>query len=545
MTFASKLRLALILAAVIPSGLIVLIVSFSISEQIKRIEHHDAQTAVVNFNELLNSAINQTRDDIELILADRQFQLMEMGYRMHDRIDPQYQLPEITLDFFEYVDSSGIVQLSHSRPALVGQKITLPKIDNDRAEAAIAYRYETDIRGPHPAIAITLPTDIGFLVGGIYLDGHFGSLLSDVMRAEIVDIKRRISTDQDIGEFRNLYRYDDRLRAQLIDNPKSEFQLEARFYQLDRSGLFSGFITAVLAIILFALVIVITASLYFSVQTKKQIEALTNGATRVAAGDFNQPISGRSEGEFAEVADSFNHMMRQLRDYRERLIITEKLAAWQSIGRKIAHEVKNPLTPISIAADDIRRSYGENQQDFKEILKNATTTIKKEVERLKRLIDEFSSFARMPAPEVEEVYIQSLLKELEVLYKDEIDQGRLSIKRPANVETILADPNQMLQLLINLVKNGLEAEVDHIMIKLAGESGDIVIIIEDDGPGFPKKLLDDGITPYFSTKAGGSGLGLTICQRIVYDHSGSMKLKNLKEGGAGAQIIITLPQKHA
>jgi signal transduction histidine kinase len=551
MSFTGRLRLTLILAALIPTALITIIVAAGISQQVKRIEHREAEAAVIRFSNLLENAARRIRASLEYIKESHDFQLLEMGLAARRRPDAKYRLPLLSLDFVEYADASGRILLSAGRPALVGRVlITAGKI-KDSEEGLLFFRYENDLHGSHPAIEIMVTTESGRLAGGIFLDGQFNELASAIMHADIVviDIQDEDGLKQISGERWETgipYRSGGKLQALLLDDPNSDFQLKACFHPIDRRSLFSDFVTAIIAVIIFSLLVVIPTGLYFSSRTTRRIAALTDGAGRVASGDFTQPVREEGAGEFAELAESFNRMMKQLSQYRDRLIVSQKIAAWQTIGRKIAHEVKNPLTPIAIAADDLRRSFEEDRSDFKQILDGSTATIKREVDRLKKLINEFSAFARMPAPEVRRIDGGSFIEELSVLFREEISQGRLQIDNQLTRPDILVDPDQFRQVLINLIKNGLESGGGRVTAWMANKDDQLVLIVEDNGPGFPDKILEEGITPYFSTKEGGSGLGMVICQRIVHDHDGSVTLENITEGGAGgARVVVSLPQKDA
>jgi nitrogen fixation/metabolism regulation signal transduction histidine kinase len=225
------------------------------------------------------------------------------------------------------------------------------------------------------------------------------------------------------------------------------------------------------------------------------------------------------------------------------LIVSQKIAAWQTIGRKIAHEVKNPLTPISIAIDDLRQSYRDRPTDYENILEESATTIKGEVNRLKKLIEQFSAFAKMPPPEFVMVESIAFIREAVSLFKDDIADGRLIVENEPGDASLNIDPDQMRQVIINLIKNSFEAGSRNCSFKISS-TGDLYhLTVEDDGPGLPDEILEAGPIPYFSTKEDGSGLGLIICQRIVFDHDGTMSFDNKPDGGA--RVIITLPEKNA
>jgi nitrogen fixation/metabolism regulation signal transduction histidine kinase len=246
------------------------------------------------------------------------------------------------------------------------------------------------------------------------------------------------------------------------------------------------------------------------------------------------------EGEFSQLADSISEMMVRLKALQRKLGTTEKIAAWQAMGRKIAHEVKNPLTPIAISIDDLRRSHAEQQPDFDRILLNTTATIKTEVTRLNEMLDQFVRFARMKPPVMGTVKLDQILDRVRTLYNSHLENGRLEIINDIRRRTLTVDPDQIQQLLINLIKNSLETGPDtSVKVKLTDRSEGIIIRIEDSGPGFSKDGLAANFQPYLSTKKNGSGLGLVICQRIVFDHGGNIEIYNRESGGAG--ILIELP----
>jgi signal transduction histidine kinase len=529
MTFAGKLRLTLLLAALLPSILITIIVIIGLPAQIRRVEVQQEQEAVGLFRTLLDSRVSEAQQTISYVAGSREFQMMELA-RENGHVDSKYRLPLLTLDFLEYFDTAGTTLYSADRPAMIGQLDFSVKLHRpDTAE--VWYWFEHDLKGSHPAAQIIVPTEAGILVGGIYLDGPFQALAEAMTRSTIRCVNKLSSYY--VGDPGEKYLFD----------PGGGLYFMATFHPADTGPIFTNFLIAIGAVTLFSLLLVIPAGLYFSARTNREIELLSDGAVRVAKGDFSQPIPEANDLEFSRLAESFNHMMRQLDDYRAKLIMSEKIAAWQSVGRKVAHEVKNPLTPIAIAADDLRRSYEEGRPDFKEILESSAATIRHEVDRLKKLIDQFASFARMPAPEIVAVEVKPLVDELAALFVDDISKGKLSIENRLAQNRIHCDPDQIRQAVINLIKNSFEGPCGHCVLTLAREADVISITIADDGPGFPKKILDEGIVPYYTTKKEGGGMGLLICQRIAFDHGGQLIIRNKSEGGA--EVTITLPHKDA
>ncbi len=254
----------------------------------------------------------------------------------------------------------------------------------------------------------------------------------------------------------------------------------------------------------------------------------------------------RSKDEVGAVASAFNFMMEDLRTSKERLVIAERIAAWQEIARRLAHEIKNPLTPIQMAMDTLRKTWRKKHPSFDEILEESTTTVLQEADRLKHIVTEFSDFARMPKPEFQRVDLNEVIRSALTLY-----QGAAPIKTTlGTVPQLDADKNQLNQVVLNLVENARDAIGKRsdgrisVSTKL-GDAGDRALLtVEDNGPGVPTELKDKVFAPYFTTKhaRGGTGLGLAIVHRIVSDHGGRIVIGD--NPGGGAKFVIELPLRN-
>jgi nitrogen fixation/metabolism regulation signal transduction histidine kinase len=156
-----------------------------------------------------------------------------------------------------------------------------------------------------------------------------------------------------------------------------------------------------------------------------------------------------------------------------------------------------------------------------------------------KLLDQFVSFARMSAPVIRAVEADTFLREVTALYRREIDSGGLTVVNTCRRNKFRLDPEAFKQVLINLIKNGLEATDDAVVtLTMSDEEDALNLRVEDSGPGFTEEKLQNSFEPYVSTKKGGSGLGLVICHRIVHDHGGTMELYNRREGGGGVRIRL-------
>lgn len=225
------------------------------------------------------------------------------------------------------------------------------------------------------------------------------------------------------------------------------------------------------------------------------------------------------------------------------LVRTQKIMAWQDIARKLAHELKNPLTPIRLNAEALQDKDFQRAPNFKTMLVKFTDVIIKEVDRLKNLVDEFHSFGRLPQPKLASVNLHALLEDVLELYR--FSDTIKFIKTWTNVKTplIFADPDQLKQVFINLIKNAMEAmpQGGEIYMTTCVEGKKAVVAVRDSGAGMPKEVLEKIFDPYYTTKKTGTGLGLSLVHRIIMDHHGEIKVTSY--AGKGTTFTILLPLK--
>jgi nitrogen fixation/metabolism regulation signal transduction histidine kinase len=315
---------------------------------------------------------------------------------------------------------------------------------------------------------------------------------------------------------------------------------------IDRLLRDSALTSALLA--LGALAAVVLVGLFVARRTTRDLEQLVEGSIAAARGDLDHRVPVRSKDEVGAVASAFNFMMEDLKTSKERLVIAERIAAWQEIARRLAHEIKNPLTPIQMAMDTLRKSWKKQHPKFDEILEESTATVLEEADRLKRIVAEFSDFARMPKPEFARVDLNDVVRSALALYKDATPP--VEAKLDPQIEELDADKGQLNQVLLNLVENARDAlgtrEGGKILVTTRrGDTADRVLLtVEDNGPGVPAELKDKVFAPYFTTKhaKGGTGLGLAIVHRIVNDHGGRITISDAT--GGGARMAIELPLRN-
>ncbi len=225
------------------------------------------------------------------------------------------------------------------------------------------------------------------------------------------------------------------------------------------------------------------------------------------------------------------------------LIRAQKVAAWREVARRLAHEIKNPLTPIQLSAERLRRHFSAAPDSTRDLVEECTSTIVGEVESLKGLVDEFSQFARMPAPRTVSTDLHVLIDDALALYRGLFTDVTLTRRYAASLPTVSVDPEQIRRVLINLVDNAVEAIDRRGVIEIETQHDPanslVRVVVADNGPGIPLAERDKLFLPYYSTKQRGSGLGLAIVRRIVAEHGGSIDVTdNVPQG---TRFAVELP----
>ncbi len=300
--------------------------------------------------------------------------------------------------------------------------------------------------------------------------------------------------------------------------------------------------------LLFAFPILLIAVLISFTQSDDLIRPLINlesATRRIAAGDFTTKILTPERDELAFLAESFNAMTAELSASRTKLLQTEKVTAWQEIARQLAHELRNPLTPIRLSAERILRRAQSDPARLVEIVEPAVQAIVTEVVRLDTLLKEFAGFARLPAPQKSLVELKPLV--VGILNTYAASHAQLTIHHEGLIEGIhiSADARQIEQVFSNLTKNAVDAMGGKGTITVAanlvkkGGTAYCRVQFHDDGPGIPAELRDRVFHPYVTSKIDGTGLGLAIVERILLDHQGSIWFES--QTGFGTRFFLDLP----
>jgi len=222
------------------------------------------------------------------------------------------------------------------------------------------------------------------------------------------------------------------------------------------------------------------------------------------------------------------------------LVQAQRQAAWSDVAQRIAHEIKNPLTPIRLAAERIQRRADSLDEGMRDIVISGCEAIVGQVTGLKELVDAFQEYARMPAIDPRPTAVGQVLRELCSLYDGVRDGLEVRVELPDEEITAMVDPVLLRQVLVNLLDNAVSATAGDGTIKIAAriEAEDVVIEVEDTGVGLPTEDTETLVEPFFSTKGRGSGMGLALVHRIVTDHGGVLKLESLRPGGTRVRIVL-------
>tara|TARA_Y100000590_G_scaffold417657_1_gene517603 strand:- start:799 stop:2583 length:1785 start_codon:yes stop_codon:yes gene_type:complete len=319
----------------------------------------------------------------------------------------------------------------------------------------------------------------------------------------------------------------------------------------ERTGIKISFILIYLVVVTLLLFLSISIGIKFSSRFFRSINNLISASSRIGKGNLESKVPEiKSDVELETLNKNFNMMIDQLKYQQEKLLFAERHEAWESVARKLAHEIKNPLTPIQLSIDRLKNKYSQminlsDKDNFNDYLK----TIVKQIKQIENLVNEFSDFARMPKPIFKKNDLINIINE-NVKLLNEIDLS-IDINFEHKKDKILfsCDSEQISRVFFNLIKNSIESIQERqakspdfakkIDIVITNKNDYIEFIITDNGTGFSEKDLKNILKPYFTTKSKGSGLGLSIVNKIINDHEGTIKFSQQK---IGARIIVKFPK---
>ena len=286
-----------------------------------------------------------------------------------------------------------------------------------------------------------------------------------------------------------------------------------------------------------AILIIIGISSLLANKIAYPIKKLTLATRAVAHGDFNVKLENKEMGELKELFNGFNSMTEELAKSQAELANMEREAAWKEFARQVAHEIKNPLTPMKLTLQQLMAAYKDKSPQFDTIFNKVSSTILHQIETLNSIASEFSQFARMPALSIEKISILPLIQDVVVLFQNE--KIKIGISLPENEEYIIqGDVAQLRRMIINFIRNSMQAQSAHVELALSKESGKISLLVSDDGKGISPEHQDKIFESNFTTKKSGMGLGLKLAKRFIENIGGSISLEKGREKGAAFRITF-------
>jgi len=266
---------------------------------------------------------------------------------------------------------------------------------------------------------------------------------------------------------------------------------------------------------------------------------------RAGTGDLTVKVRSPKRSEVTRVAEAFNAMTERLRLLQEDLRRSERLAAWRDVARVLAHEVRNPLTPIRLSAERLQAKAARGSADLAAAVEQGARTIVEETETLDRIVREFSEFARMPPAHRRPTDVNGLLAGIVAEYRLAYPGLAFELESDPGIGDWSLDPELMRRVFTNVIKNSVEAlgpAGGTVRVRSEAAGGRLRLVFEDDGPGIPDAVRQRAFEPYFTTKTGGTGLGLAVCRNAVSEHGGTVRIETPQKG---ARIVVELPEEHA
>lgn len=295
------------------------------------------------------------------------------------------------------------------------------------------------------------------------------------------------------------------------------------------------------------LLLVVLWTMVVARRTTRPILALRQHTRRVADGDLDAPPIEVSTGdELNDLADDFNEMISELREKRAQLIAAEKDAAWRGMARQIAHDIKNPLTPIKLSIDLLKRARAERSPDTEGILDRTLELIENQVRNLREIATDFYEFTGGRKPVQEPVSVGAVMEEVLDLNRAWAEELRVEIRGRETLArggVVLADPMKLQRVLVNLVANAFQAMPDGgvLEVDLTLDDERVTLRLRDTGVGLTEEVREHLFEPYFTTRSEGTGLGLAISRRVVEEAGGTIELHPIGEGKPGTEARVTLP----
>lgn len=548
MTFRAKIFLAFSLTAAITAGAVSAVVSVMAGGAFDRLDDDRARALTAQaIAEFRRRAQDVTRRVDRMAVLDS---VQQMAVEL-SRPEPDASLfvneakalaASSGLDLVEIVAQDGAIVSSAHWPARFGYKDDwVRRIGEAGAADAQLKREELQEETVLALVAVRTVRVADrkiYVAGGEPLDREFlsGLVLPGGMHAALVPEGGEIPRSRDARvDVTPLTDSEGRTLASLVITAS-----RAEAAALERRILWTGAWVGLGAVIA-GLVLAAWATM----RVTRPVRRLAAAAGAVAGGDWNTRVPAPDgDDEIARLARAFNDMTAHLVEQRERLVQAERVAAWRELARRLAHELKNPLFPLQITVENMRRARAEYPDQFEEVFREGVATVLGELQKLKAIVAQFTDFARMPKPERRPVDVNEVLRGVARLHQPQLDHEQIAVELELapGLPQIHADPEQLHRALANLVLNAEDAMQPGGTLRLRtgpAASGGVTIEVADTGAGLTPEECGRLFTPYYTTKQHGTGLGLAIVQSVVSDHGGAITVTS--EPGRGSTFHIEIP----
>jgi len=362
-----------------------------------------------------------------------------------------------------------------------------------------------------------------------------------------------------------------------LDELETTGAVVAKYHQLEasRENLYQGYVYAFAALLGLTLLVTLLFGTFLARGVTRRINRLAAAINVVAAGDLGVRVPVTGSDELTDLARTFNRMLSEMARSRARIEFLQRIGAWQEMAQRLAHEIKNPLTPIQLAVQECHRKYAGEDPRFRALLDTTLEIVEEEVGTLRRLVGDFSNFARLPHAELREESLRDFLRECSEQLGHLEDAGApgealgvdlananvdVSWRLPDDPLPVSIDRQMLRRVVVNLIRNAVQALRDahrvscstlcgapkqegvigHVVVAAECEDAGVAIVVEDDGPGIAASAVSRVFDPYFTTKVDGTGLGLAIVKKIVVEHGGTIDAGKSPRFG-GARFVVHLP----
>jgi two-component system nitrogen regulation sensor histidine kinase NtrY len=590
MKFRRKLLAVFALTVFLSVATVALIVSAMTRRSFERANSESTAALVAQFRREFNRRGEEVVRRVETVAASDSATRMalKLSHGAPDYgayLDDAKSLAENQqLDFLEFVDSQGTIISSAQSPATFGYKENFVFIPNVPKDAFL--KQEGPPEDPTLALSAVRPVNIGdrllYVIGGRRLDKDFlsGLELPTGMRAMLYRNVGDIPfAPQFLADASGPIPNADRI-AQLIEQVERQRQEATALIHWSSNPAddetihaipLNGQANQLLGILLVGssrrpyvelrqdirsasllaggagMILAILLSGWAAARVTRPVEELAQAAREVAEGNWSAQVTVQSTDELGELAASFNRMTRELIEQKERLVQTERVAAWRELARRLAHELKNPLFPLQLTVENLLRARQQSPEQFEETFQESSSTLLAEISNLKTIISRFSEFSRMPQPHLQRIDLNEIVQSVARLFQAQLHTpGRPPIECKLELaeamEPIAVDPELMHRVLSNLVLNAMDAMPEGGVLTLRTRQNDQHAFVEvaDTGTGLTPEECERLFTPYYTSKSHGTGLGLAIVQSVISDHGGRVGVRS--ETGRGTTFEIELPR---